>query len=104
MSSSPPAGTTVTTPGRTGRPSSVAEPTAPDRQTSVREEKRSRGPVITASSPAAVGGLPTDRLASAKDRSSQAPDGGTPTSQNPVRPVTSCTLVWVPGASTSTVP
>src|SRR4051812_16357014 len=104
MSSTPPAGTTVTTPGRTGRPSSVAEPTAPARHTRVRRSKRSRGPVSTASSPAAVGGLPTARLARAKERSSQAPDGGTPTSHRPVRPARSCTPVCTPGESTSTVP
>src|SRR5882757_2391980 len=103
-SSTAPGPATATTPGRSGRPSRVAALAAPATQTSVRREKRSTGPVSTASSPAARGGLPTARLANAKDRSSQAPEGGTPTSHMPGRPPRSCTVVCTPGESTSSTP
>ncbi len=86
--------------GSTAVPSTVTGADAPVTQTVVVVSKRSAGPDMVVSRPAAPASFPTARLARRKDRSSIGPDGGTPTCQYPVRPGQSCTVVSTPGRST----
>ena len=60
------------------------------------------GPCNVHSSPAVLNGFPNSWLATFNDSGSIAPDGGTPTSQYPKRPLTSCIDVWIPDCNTST--
>ncbi len=74
---------------------------APVTATTEAVENRSTGPSAVISSPGAPSGLPTARFASASETGSNGPLGGTPTCQYPSRPGTSCTVVMVPGETTS---
>ena len=87
----------------TGSPSTVGRHSAPVTITVVGAPKRSRGPTIVHSRPAAPSSLPSAQFPSRKERSSIGPEGGTPTRQRPTRPGQSWTVVIIPGARTSSV-
>ena len=87
----------------TGSPFFSINAHAPTTAMLVAELKRSVGPVIVISRPAAPSGFPTSRFAKRSERESNGPHGGTPTSQYPTRPGQSCTVVIVPAETTSMV-
>ncbi|MOA00748.1 hypothetical protein D3C78_1201210 [compost metagenome] len=62
-------------------PSSCTGMAAPVTATTASVLKRSSGPLMVISRPAAPSGLPSRRLPRRRARSSIGPDGGTPTAQ-----------------------
>src|SRR6476620_9544342 len=97
----PPAGTSTGFHMPTGTPSTLTSAVAPVMQTTDAAENRNTGPAAVDSSAGAPAGLPTARLASCRETASIGPLGGTPTCQKPTRPRQSCTVVMMPGATTS---
>jgi hypothetical protein len=98
-----PAANSMAAPHDTVSPFFSTSTSAPVIATVAAALNRKVGPLIVISNAAIPSEFPTRRFANRNDKESKGPQGGTPTSHNPVRPGQSWTVVMVPADNTSKV-